>query len=128
MAKQPVVKLTAHFARRLEDIEHFLIEADAPTAFDGLLDELLDVAIPNLQRFPRMGRPFLHQQVRSVEAASAVGALTKQLAALSIDPDTLREYVLKHYLLLYAVADDAIYLLSIRHHRQLSFDFEGHWN
>jgi len=40
----------------------------------------------------------------------------------------LREYVLKDYLLLYALIDGAtIILLSIRHHRQLSFDFEGHW-
>ena len=40
----------------------------------------------------------------------------------------MREYVLKDYLLLYALIDGAtVYLLSIRHHRQLSFDFEGHW-
>jgi hypothetical protein len=39
----------------------------------------------------------------------------------------LREYVLKDYVLLYALIGKAIYLLAIRHHRQLSFDFEGHW-
>jgi hypothetical protein len=32
-----------------------------------------------------------------------------------------------HLLLLYALIGGAIYLLAIRHQRQLSFDFEGHW-
>lgn len=127
MAKKPAVKFTANFEHDLAEIEHFLIEAEAPKAFDGLLEELLETVIPNLERFPKMGRPFLRRQVHSVEAANSVDILTKKLAALSADPDALREYVLQHYLLLYAVADDAIYLLSIRHHRQLSFDFEGHW-
>lgn len=127
MAKKSVVKFTANFERNLEEIERFLIEAEAPTAFDGLLDELLETVIPNLERFPNMGRPFLRQPVHSVEAANAVDTLTLKLAALTADPDGMREYMLKHYLLLYAVAGEAIYLLSIRHHRQLSFDFEGHW-
>jgi len=32
-----------------------------------------------------------------------------------------------HYLVLYVQVDDSIFLLSIKHHRQLSFDFEAHW-
>lgn len=40
----------------------------------------------------------------------------------------LREYVTTHYLLLYARIQGTIYLLSIRHQRQLSFDFESHWD
>lgn len=39
----------------------------------------------------------------------------------------VREYVLSQYLLLYARLDEMIYLLSIRHHRQLSFDFQLLW-
>ena len=31
------------------------------------------------------------------------------------------------YLLLYVQSDETIYLLAIRHQRQLSFDFEAHW-
>jgi hypothetical protein len=34
------VKLTANFERNLDGIEQFLREADAPGAFDALLDEL----------------------------------------------------------------------------------------
>lgn len=36
--------------------------------------------------------------------------------------------VMTHYLLLYARIKDTVYLLSIRHQRQLSFDFEALWN
>ena len=44
-------------------------------------------------------------------------------------PDALREYLHGDYLLLYTAteADATVYLLSIRHHRQLSFDFARLW-
>ena len=122
MVARHAVKLTAHFERNLEAIEAFLIEADAPQAFDALLEELSGTVIPNLQRFPGMGRPFLERPVRSVEAANAVERLVEQLRAL--DPQgELREYVMTDYLLLYARIRGTVHLLSVRHHRQLSFDF-----
>ncbi len=127
MAKKPVVKFTANFERNLEDIELFLTKAEAPQAFNGLLDELLETVITNLERFPEMGRPFLARQPRSVETTNAQATLRAKLSVLTQDMDALREYILKDYLLLYAPIGGAIYLLSIRHQRQLSFDFEGHW-
>ena len=127
MAKKPVVKFTANFERNLEGIELFLTEVEAPQAFGGLLDELLDTVIPNLERFPGMGRPFLARQARSVDTTNALATLRAKLLALTPDADALREYVLKDYLLLYAPIGGVIYLLAIRHQRQLSFDFEGHW-
>ena len=62
MAKKPAVKFTANFERNLEDIELFLSEAEAPQAYDGLLDELLEAVFPNLERFPEMGRPCMAPQ------------------------------------------------------------------
>jgi hypothetical protein len=32
-----------------------------------------------------------------------------------------------HYLVLYVQIEGNVHLLSIKHHRQLSFDFEAHW-
>jgi len=128
VAKKTVVKFTANFERNLEDIESFLTEQEAPQAFDGLLDELLETVIPNLEQFPEMGRPFMARQPRSVETTNALAKLRAKLSGLNQESDALREYVLKDYLLLYALIDGAtIFLLSIRHQRQLSFDFEGHW-
>ena len=128
MARRIAVKLTANFERNLEEIERFLVEADAPYAYDALLDELLATVISNLERFPDMGRLFLTRPARSVETTNSLSMLRAKLAALTSDPDALREYVLSDYLLLYAQVDSIIYLLAIRHHRQLSFDFQSHWD
>lgn len=125
--KKTIVKLTENFELNLEGIAHFLTEADAAQAYDGLLDELLETVIPNLERFPDIGRPFLLQSARSVEASNAQSMLRAKLLQLTQHQDALREYSLKDYLLLYALIDETIYLLAVRHHRQLSFDFAAHW-
>ena len=131
MARKPAVRhtvrLTANFERNLADIERFLTEAEAPQAYDTLLDELLDTVIANLERFPGIGRPFLANAARSVETTNALEALRTKLSALTPDPEALREYILDHYLVLYAQIDANLYLLAIKHHRQLSFDFQSHW-
>lgn len=126
MATRHVVKLTANFERNLEEAEAFLLEADAPQALDALLDELTDTVIPNLERFPGMGRLFFEHPTRSVEAGNGIDGLHARLKAIAKDGE-IREYVMSHYLLLYARFDTTIYPLSIRHHRQLSFDFQSLW-
>ena len=50
------VELTASFIERLDATLAFLVEADAAFAFDTLLAELRFTVIPNLRRFPRIGR------------------------------------------------------------------------
>ncbi|KVG67825.1 hypothetical protein WJ33_24960 [Burkholderia ubonensis] len=120
------VKLTANFEHNLEEVDAFLLEAETPQAFDALLDELTDTVIPNLERFPGMGRLFLERPARSVEARNGITRLTKQLDVIA-EGSELREYVMTHYLLLYAQISGVVYLFSIRHHRQLSFDLASHW-
>jgi plasmid stabilization system protein ParE len=117
------VELTASFNERLDAIESFLIEADAAFAFDQLLSELRSIVIPNLRRFPNMGRRYLDHPPRSAEAMSALARLPARA------PQSLREYLHGDYLILYAAIepDAIVYLLSIRHHRQLSFDFARLW-
>ena len=128
MQELMTIKITANFERNLADIEAFLTEADAPQAFDALLDDLLTTVIPNLERFPCLGWPFFNRAIGSAEAANAMAALqTKLVSTPGSSAASLREYVMAHYLVLYAQADDSIFLLSIKHHRQLSFDFEAHW-
>ncbi len=123
LAKKTVVTLTANFERNLESIEIFLAEAEAQHAYDALLDELFFTVIPNLERFPDMGRPFMNRPAKSIEVVNAVTALQAKL-----QDGELREYLLPDYLVLYARYAETIYLLSIKHHRQISFDFSGHWS
>ena len=127
MNKKSTVKLTANFERNLAEVERYLANAEAPQAYDALLDELLDTVIPNLERFPAIGRPFLARATRSVESINALEALRTKLSSLTTDPEALREYILADYLVHYAPIGGLLYLLAIRHHRQISFDFESHW-
>ena len=64
MTNRVTIKLTANFERNLADIEQFLTEAEAPQAFDGLIDELLGTVLPNLERFPGLGLPFFQPVCR----------------------------------------------------------------
>ena len=117
------VELTASFLERLESIEAFLTQA-AGFAYDNLLAEIRGTVIPNLRRFPRMVRRYLDQPPQSAEALA-------QLALLPVGAaDTLREYLHGDCLVLYSlsdIGDKVVHLLSIRHHRQLSFDFARLW-
>jgi plasmid stabilization system protein ParE len=117
------VTLTASFLERLEAIEAFLTEADAAFAFDDLLSELRATVIRNLARFPRIGRRYLDNPPQSAEALAQLATLPAGAA------DALREYLHGDYLILYAAAEATatVYLLSIRHYRQLSFDFGRLW-
>lgn len=117
------VELTASFLERLESIEAFLREADAQHAYDALLAVLRDTVIPNLRRFPRMGRRYLDQPPQSAEAIAQLAQLPPGAA------DSLRVLGSGDYLILYAEENKGsmVYLLSIRHHRQMSFDFARLW-
>ena len=53
-------------------------------------------------------------------------ASVERLRARMPDAD-VRQYVFNDYLLLYRNLHDVVYLLSIKHHRQLSFDLDGIW-
>jgi ParE toxin of type II toxin-antitoxin system, parDE len=125
------VELTASFLERLDAIEAFLVAADAGFAFDDLLAELRATVIPNLRRFPRIGRRYLANPPQSAEALAQLAAMAAQFTAGA--PDALREYLHGDYLMLYTVVDGSpdtkatVVLLSIRHHRQLSFDFAKLW-
>ncbi len=115
------VKLTDAFLECLDAIEAFLTEADAGVAYDALLEEMRATIIPNLMRFPRIGRPYLDHPPRSAEA------LTQLARQPSGATDVLREYLHGDYLILYAIDESAVHLLSIRHHRQLAYDFARLW-
>ena len=116
------VKITANFERNVVEIEKFLIDADAAQSFEALIDELTSTVIPNMERFPKMGRNFMDRPARSIEVSNGLDTLRKQLR-----DGELREYVLNDFLLLYAQVGQTVYLLSIKHHRQLSFDFAHLW-
>ena len=85
-----------------------------------MLAELRATVIPNLRRY--LANPPQSAEALALLAAMPAGA-----------PNALREYLHGDYLMLYLVEDASpkaeatVYLLTIRHHRQLSFDFARLW-
>lgn len=126
------VRYTANFEANLQSVESFWTENKFRQGYDRLLDELLDTVVVNLERHPRIGRSFMSRQPESVEAQTQHEKLQAKMAGNEQLAD-MREYVMAEYLVLYAHLDvtadkpPLIYLVSIKHHKQLSFDFERLW-
>lgn len=116
-AKRCTVRITANFEANLDTIERFLATAGAPAAYDALLDDITEQVIPALETHPDIGRLFLERAAHSVEGTQRLKQLASRLGAV-----VLREYLAGNFLILYGVQEKAVYLLSIKHHRQLSFD------
>ena len=117
------VRITTNFQQNLDSIRNYLIEQEAEAAFNNLINRLFDDVIPNLQHFSKMGRDFLARDPLSDEGRARLRALNLKSGSKT----EIREYITEDYLLLYAVRDSVVFLLSIRHHRQLSFDLRTHW-
>lgn len=117
------VQVTNNFVENLEIINHFLQENDAEVAFDDLILHL-DSIIDNLELFPEMGNNFFIKTSRSSVVNAKKRLIQNRLADL-----VLREYIFDDYIILYAMSTDKknVYLLSIKHHRQLSYDFKDLW-
>ena len=121
--KSVSVKFTANFESNLAEIEAYWSLNQFPQGYDRLLDELGASVIPSIERFPGMGRPFVQRQPDTVEAVTKLEKLNKRLAKLDRTGE-FREYVMDDYLILYLTLEIVVYLLAIKHHKQLSFDFE----
>lgn len=116
------VRLSANFEGNLKDIETFLA-VGAPKTYDALLDGLLNHVIPNLEDFPAMGVPFIERKANSVEVRRALDALRVKLP----QGVEVRSYLWSDYLMLYGWDGRVVNLLSIKYHRQLSFDLNSVW-
>jgi len=114
------IRSTANFSANLDSIEAFWDACEFPEGHGKLLAELASSTLAHLQNHPRMGRDFLRRQSESIDAQARLQKLRTQ-GATTLNAE-IREYVMSDYLLLYALADDVIHLLAIKHHKQLSFD------
>jgi hypothetical protein len=118
--REPI--FTENFSLNLETLRLFL-EPEGRAAFERLLDRLFDDIVPMLCRHSRSGRLFLEHPIRSKEARS----LSRKLKTFLKKGDELREFIVDNYLMLYLHRDRQVIFLSIKHHRQLSFDLRRFW-
>ncbi len=116
-----LVRYAANFLTNLDAIEAFWDRSAFPAGFDRLMDELTCKVVPNLERHPKFGRDFLARSVVTADVQGKIEHICRIYATGSSLPQ-LREYVMTDYLLLYVLGTDAIDLLAVKHHKQLSFD------
>jgi len=119
-ANRPV--FTENFSENLSAIQTFL-SPEGSAAFQRLLARLFDETIPMLCRFPQAGRAFLPHAIQSTKAK----ALARKLRGKLGTSDDLRELIMDDYLVLYLHHKNQLAFLSIKHHRQLSFDLKRFW-
>jgi plasmid stabilization system protein ParE len=113
---------TENFSSNLADIKTFLGD-EGSRSFEKLFKHLVDDIVPLLCRFPLSGRSFLERSIQSKEALAVAQKLKDKLR----EGDDLRELIADDYLVLYVVRTKQIVFLSIRHHRQLTFDLKRFW-
>jgi hypothetical protein len=120
--KSPIFA-TQNFAANLDSIEAFL-SGDKRQTLQSLLKRLFDDICPILAQLPLSGSSFFAHRERSKDAQLLVRRLKRKL-----EPgDDLRELGFDDYVLLYLVRRKRIYLVAIKHHRQLSFDLRSFWS
>ena len=121
--KRRIPVFTDNFLRNLDAIQSFL-GREGDHLFKHLLDRLLDDIVPLLLRYPQSGRFFPAHPARSLESK----ALLRKLKAKMKKGNDLREWVIEDYLILYLPYETRVVFISIKHHRQLSFDFLRFWS
>jgi plasmid stabilization system protein ParE len=119
-AKRP--RFTRNFSTNLDDIEAFL-GAEGASSFAKIFDRLINDVVPQVCRFPLSGRSFLERSILSTQAQALAERLKERLQK----GDDIRELIVDDYLVLYLVRGKDVVFLSIKHHRQLSYDLKAFW-
>ena len=121
-ASDLVPVFTENFSNNLESLRDFL-GVEGRSAFEQLLDRLFDDIVPTICRFPMSGRALLQRPIQSIETETRV----KQIQQLLRPEDELREFIVDEYIVLYMKRSRRLLFLAIKHHRQLSFEFNQFW-
>lgn len=110
-----------HFAACLLAVHAFMVEQDAasaPARLSQLKRELREMKTM-LAWSPAGGRPARFLKPNSAQASLRRAAV--QHLARSANLPHLREFVIGSHVVLYAHSDTEVVLLSIKHHRQLTY-------
>ena len=115
------VSAAPHFAGCLQAVHVFMVEQDAASAAMrlGKLKRELREMKTLLAWSPASGRPARFLRPNSAQASLRLAAV--QQLAQSVGLPHLREYVIGSHVVLYAHSDAEVVLLSLKHHRQLTF-------
>ncbi|MDR5770951.1 MULTISPECIES: type II toxin-antitoxin system RelE/ParE family toxin [unclassified Caballeronia] len=120
------LRTSKKFLLRLADIERYWGRVDQPQSYERMLEVLESKVMPLLRRFPAIGRPFLNTDPDTYQAILACEELIEETEEAKKRAE-LREHVFEDYVLLYLLIGDTVLLASIRHTKEVSFDFDHIW-
>ena len=115
------VGAASHFADCLLAVHAFMVEQDAasaPARLSQLKRDLREMKTM-LAWSPASGRLARFLKPNSAQASLRLAAV--QQLAQSANLPNLREFVIGSHVVLYAHSDTEVVLLSIKHHRQLTY-------
>ncbi|GAB5100594.1 MULTISPECIES: hypothetical protein [unclassified Caballeronia] len=124
--RRATVRISSKFKTRIADIERYWIRLDLPESFERMFEALETKAKPLLERFPAIGRVFLNTDPDTYQAILACEELIEETEEAKKRAE-LREHVFEDYVLLYLLIGDTVLLTSIRHTKEVSFDFDHIW-
>lgn len=115
------VSAVPNFVASLQAVHAFMVAQDAASAPARLAQLKRD--LPEMKTLlawsPASGRPARFLHANSVQASLRLAAV--QQLAQSAGLPHLREYVIGSHVVLYAHSDIEVVLLSLKHHRQLTY-------
>lgn len=115
------VSAAPNFSANLQAVHAFMVAQDAASAQARLLQLKRDLREMQtlLAWSPASGRPARFLRANSMQGSLRLAAV--QQLAQSAGLPHLREYVIGSHVVLYAHSDIEVVLLSIKHHRQLTY-------
>ena len=91
--------------------------------FAKFFEQLVADVVPHACSFPLSGRSFLERSIQTTQSQTLASKLKQKLDEV----EDIRELIVDDYLVLYLVRGADIVFLSIKHHRQLSYDVKTFW-
>ena len=110
--REAFARLTEHY-RTLRSLF-----PDSGTRLAAFNEELFERIVPALERHADIGRPYVLRKLGDRTEARLLAELAPRLAASSA---IAREWVERDFTILYLVTPDKVFLVNLKHHRQLGY-------
>ncbi|MDR2196334.1 MAG: type II toxin-antitoxin system RelE/ParE family toxin [Gallionellaceae bacterium] len=115
------VLVTATYLQALDDAIAYLLDVGALSAAQQLEMAMLDHWPELLSDHPHAGRDYAQRNLPTLLNEQ----IRAQVLAMYGEGAELREIIEGDYLALYAIRNEALYLLTVRHHRQSGYEIIG---
>lgn len=91
---------------------------DSGNRLVAFYDELFERIVPTLERQADIGRPYAFHKLESPAESALLAEFAPVFAAHSA---VTREWVEREFTILYVVTPEKVFLVNLKHHRQLGY-------